>query len=50
MCAALVALCDRSDESAIIKVLHKKLHYLRLDDDGVRRFGTDIAPRESYPV
>lgn len=31
------------DQSAIAKVLHKKLPYLRLDEDGVRRFGADIA-------
>jgi hypothetical protein len=30
------------DQSAIIKVLHKKLYYLRLDDAGVRRFAADI--------
>jgi len=32
-----------ADQSAIVKVLHKKLHYLRLDDAGVRRFAADIA-------
>jgi hypothetical protein len=32
-----------SDESAIAKVLHKKLHYLRLDEAGVRRYAADIA-------
>jgi hypothetical protein len=30
------------DQAAIIKVLHKKLYYLRLDDAGVRRFAVDI--------
>jgi hypothetical protein len=32
-----------SDESAIVKVLRKKLHYLRLDEAGVRRYAADIA-------
>lgn len=32
-----------SDQNAIIKVLRKKLHYLRLDDAGVRRYAADIA-------
>lgn len=32
-----------SDERAIIKVVYKKLHYLRLDDSGVRHFAADIA-------
>jgi hypothetical protein len=31
-----------SDESAVIKVLHKRLNYLRLDDAGVRRFARDL--------
>jgi hypothetical protein len=32
-----------SDESAIIKVLHKRLDYLRLDEAGVRRFTHDLT-------
>jgi hypothetical protein len=32
-----------TDESAIVKVLHKKLYYLKLDDTGVRRYAADIA-------
>ena len=32
-----------SDTDAVIKVLHKKLHYLQLDEAGVRRFAADIA-------
>ena len=31
-----------SDESAIVTVLYKRLNYLRLDDDGVRRFARDL--------
>ena len=34
---------DANDQSAIAKVLYKKLPYLRLDDDGVRRFAADIT-------
>jgi hypothetical protein len=32
-----------TDEAAIVKVLHKRLGYLRLDDAGVRRFARDLA-------
>jgi hypothetical protein len=35
-------LAHSSDESAIIKVLQKRLDYLRLDDSGVRRFASDL--------
>jgi hypothetical protein len=31
-----------SDESAFVKVLYNRLHYLRLDDAGVRRFARDL--------
>jgi|ERR1039458_7352877 hypothetical protein len=31
-----------SDESAIIKVLRLRLHYLRLDEAGVQRFARDL--------
>jgi hypothetical protein len=48
--SAVAALCGTigyryasgSDESAIIKVIHKRLSYLRLDDAGVRRFASDL--------
>src|SRR5450631_276650 len=30
-----------SDEAAIVKVLHKKLSYLKLDEAGVQRFAHD---------
>jgi hypothetical protein len=33
------------DQSAIAKVLYKKLPYLRLDEDGVSRFAGDIASK-----
>jgi hypothetical protein len=32
-----------SDQHAIIKVLRKKLHYLRLDEAGMHRYAADIA-------
>jgi hypothetical protein len=35
-------LARSSDESAILKVLYKRLNYLRLDDSGVRRFARDL--------
>jgi hypothetical protein len=31
-----------SDEAAVLKVLHKRLNYLRLDEAGVRRFARDL--------
>lgn len=34
---------DGKDESAIVKVLYKQLHYLKLDAAGVRRFAYDLA-------
>src|SRR5579863_6934038 len=30
------------DESAIVKVVYKRLSYLRLDEEGVRQFARDI--------
>jgi hypothetical protein len=35
-----------SDESAITKVLHKRLDYLRLDEAGVRRFARDLMANQ----
>jgi|ERR1700728_2624719 hypothetical protein len=32
-----------SAEAAIVKVVHKKLGYLKLDADGVQRFARDLA-------
>ena len=32
-----------TDEGAIVKVVYKKLHYLQLDDAGVRQFARDLA-------
>jgi len=32
-----------TEEAAIVKVLHKKLGYLKLDADGVQRFARDLA-------
>lgn len=32
-----------TDEGAIVKVVHKKLHYLKLDEAGVRQFARDLA-------
>jgi hypothetical protein len=32
-----------SGEAAIVKVLHKKLGYLKLDADGVQRFARDLT-------
>jgi hypothetical protein len=32
-----------TEEAAIVKVLHKKLEYLKLDADGVQRFARDLA-------
>jgi hypothetical protein len=32
-----------TDEAAIVKVLHKKLGYLKLDADGVQRFARDLT-------
>lgn len=32
-----------TDQSAIVKVLYKRLPYLQLEDAGVRRFARDIA-------
>jgi|SRR5208282_4466916 len=32
-----------SEEAAIVKVLHKKLGYLKLDADGVQRFARELA-------
>jgi hypothetical protein len=32
-----------SDEAAIVKVLYKKLGYLKLDEAGVRQFARDLA-------
>jgi len=34
------------DVSAIVKVLYKKPHCLKLDDTGVRRFASDLAARK----
>ncbi len=36
-----------TDEGAIVKVLRKKLGYLNLDPDGVRRFARDLAASQS---
>ena len=33
------------DESAIVKLIYKRLAYLRLDDDGVHRFARDLKIR-----
>jgi hypothetical protein len=35
-----------SAESAVAKVLHKRLDYLHLDPDGVAQFARDIAARQ----
>jgi hypothetical protein len=32
-----------TDEAAIVKVLHKKLGYLKLDAEGVQRFARDLT-------
>ena len=32
-----------SEEDAIVKVIHKRLDYLKLDPDGVRRFARDVT-------
>jgi hypothetical protein len=32
-----------SDESAIVKVIYKRLDYLKLDGPGVRQFATELA-------
>jgi hypothetical protein len=34
------------DQSAIMKVLYKKLNYLKLDEAGVRQFASDLAARK----
>jgi hypothetical protein len=36
-----------SPESAVIKVVHKKLDYLKLDAAGVRRFAADLVARKA---
>jgi hypothetical protein len=33
-------------ESAIVKVVHKRLGYLKLEPDGVRQFARDLAKRD----
>jgi len=38
-------LLTSSDEDAVIKVVYKRLGYLRLDDDGVHRFAADLRAR-----
>jgi hypothetical protein len=35
-----------SPEEAVIRVLHKRLDYLKLDPDGVRRFAADVQQRK----
>jgi hypothetical protein len=36
-----------SPESAVSKVIHKKLGYLKLDAEGVRRFAADLVVRKA---
>jgi len=36
-----------TDASAVVKVLYKKLSYLKLDADGVQRFARDLAATKS---
>ena len=35
-----------SPEEAVIRVLHKRLDYLKLDPDGVRRFAADVQKKK----
>lgn len=35
-----------SPEDAVTRVLHKRLDYLKLDEQGVHRFATDVLQRE----
>jgi hypothetical protein len=35
-----------SDRAAIAKVIHKRLHYLRLEESGVQRFAADMSSRQ----
>ena len=39
-------LSSSKEEAAIIKVIHKQLHYLKLDEAGVQRFALDISARK----
>ena len=40
-------LSSSKDQTAIIKVIYKRLAYLKLDEAGVRRFATDMAARKA---